>query len=113
MIEVSRPGKVKVRREPSGRSSWRRQGARVCGEEESTGKAATAGNWKKAGWGKVATSARVEGLNFWFGTPERVGRVGAGFFFSAAVVGAERLATGFFFNLDGSTFRTRWMSEGG
>jgi hypothetical protein len=85
----------------------------VCAGEESTAKAAAAGNLKKAGWGKVATCARVDDFDFWFGLPGRVGRVGAGFFSSAAALGAECLAGGFFFNLDGSTFRTRWMSEGG
>src|SRR5262249_45875727 len=113
MIEASKPGKVRVRREPSARSSWRRQGAGVCADEESTGRAVTAGSLKKAGWGKAATCARVDDFDFCLGMPGRMGRVGVSFFFGAAALGAERLAGGLFFNLDRSSFRTRWMSEGG
>jgi len=107
MIEASRLGKVKVRREPSSRSSWRRQGAGVCVVEESRGSAATAGSLKKAGWGKAATCARENDFDFLFGTPGRMGRVGVGFFLGEAALGVERLTGGLFFNLDGSTFRTR------
>jgi hypothetical protein len=107
MIEASRPGKVKVRREPSLRSSWRWQGVRVCADEESTGSAATAGSLKKAGWGKVATCARADDFDLRFGTLGRVGRRGRGFFFGAVALGVGRLVGGLFFNLDGSTFRTR------
>ena len=113
MIEASKPGKVTISREPSARSSWRRQGAGVCADEESTGRAVTAGSLKKAGWGKAATCARADDFDFRFGKPGRMGRAGVSFFFGAAVLGVERLAGGLFFNLDGSTFRTRWMSEGG
>jgi hypothetical protein len=49
MIEASKPGKVRVSREPSPRSSWRRQAAWVGADEESTGSAVTAGSLKKAG----------------------------------------------------------------
>ena len=76
MIEGSKPGKVKVRRAPSPRSSWRRQGAWVYVGEESSGSEATVGSWKKAGWGKGSACVRVNDFDFCFGTPERVGREG-------------------------------------
>src|SRR5262245_39772893 len=100
MIEASKPGKVKVRREPSLRSSWRRQSVGVCADEKSTGSAATAGSLKKAGWGQVATCARVDDLDLRFGTPGRVGRGGRVFFFGVASLGVGCLADGIFFNLD-------------
>src|SRR5262245_53653106 len=106
MIETSRLGTVKVRHERSGRSSWRRQGAGVCEEADSTGQAGRSGNWQKTGWGKASTCFAGA-----VGGPERLGRIGVGFFFGEVTVGGERLATGFFFNLAGSTFSTRWMSE--
>jgi hypothetical protein len=86
----------------------------MCADGEAPCGAATAGSLKKVGWGKAATCARVDDCDFCFGTPGRVWRSGVGFFFfSAAALGAERLAGGLFFSLDGSSFRTRWMSEGG
>lgn len=79
----------------------------MCADEESTGSAAAVGSLKKAGCGKVATCARVDDFDLRFGTLGRVGRGGRGFFFGAAALGAERLTGDLFFNLDGSTFRTR------
>jgi len=99
MVEASKAGKVKMSREPSGRSSWRQQGGGVWGGEESTGNAVVVGNWKKAGGGNFVTAVGV-------------GRLAASFFFVTAVR-AERLAAALFFNLDGSSFRIRWMREGG
>ena len=55
----------------------------------------------------------MDDFDFCFGTPVRVERAGIGLFFGAATLGAARLGSGLFFNLDGSTFRTRWMSEDG
>lgn len=79
----------------------------MCANEESTGRAATAGRLKNAGWGKAATCARVDDFDFRFGIDGRVGRAGWGFFFGAAALSVERLAGGIFFNLDGSTFKIR------
>ncbi|MGH9853035.1 MAG: hypothetical protein ACREBD_24620 [Blastocatellia bacterium] len=89
--EASKTGKVKVSREPSGRSSWRRQGGGVCGGEESTGNDGVVGNLKKVGAGDFVTAVRV-------------GRLAGSFLFFPAVR-VERLAAALIFNLEGSSFR--------
>jgi hypothetical protein len=62
---------MSVRRDPSGRSSWRRQGAGA--DEESTGRVAAGGNSKKADWG-ISNAEWVEGVAFRTATAERFGR---------------------------------------